>query len=107
MRAWRSVITGALALLVLQTVLANREGAGRISGLIGDLAGVATRIVDPTVPALGPIKTTASSTAAASSSTPASSSPVATGAPTVTTVSDTALPSPKTIPLSVSRKVAS
>lgn len=53
MRGLSGFLGGGLALIALQTVVAN-EGAAQRAGGLFDLAGeLARRVVDPTVPAFG------------------------------------------------------
>lgn len=94
------MLSGALALIALQVFVGNREGPARAGGLLADLAGFATRLIDPTVPALGPVKTSSSSTGSSSSGPSGSSTSSASTAPDSSTTPT--YPSP----LPVSRKVA-
>lgn len=95
------MLSGALALIALQVFVGNREGPARAGGLLADLAGFATRLIDPTVPALGPVKTSSSSTTGSSSSGPSGSS-----TSSASTAPDSSTTPTYPSPLPVSRKVA-
>lgn len=51
-RSLRGVVAGGLALIALQTVVATRQGPGRVAGLVGTLADAVAAFVDPRRPLL-------------------------------------------------------
>lgn len=53
MRGWRGFLAGAIGLVMLQTVVANREANQRAAGLPGIALVSLRRLLDPTVPAFG------------------------------------------------------
>lgn len=64
---WRGILTGALALVFLETVV-QPGASGRVSGLVGDLSKLALRFLDPAVPAIGAAPKAAQGSGSGSSS---------------------------------------
>jgi len=49
---WRSVAAGALALIVLDTIVATPAASGRFGQLVSTVSGWAKKFLDPAVPAI-------------------------------------------------------
>jgi hypothetical protein len=73
----RGAIAGALALIALQAVLGTEGASGRVTGLLGDVAGLIARFADPNTPGIADRRRSAAPAPAASSGL-ASSSPLST-----------------------------
>lgn len=58
MRGWKGLLSGALALVLLQVLVSSRNAGAGVSGVFGGAANLAEKLMDPTVPAI-PARTTA------------------------------------------------
>ena len=77
----RGILAGALALIVLHALVA-RANQEQLAGLTGLAVGLVTRIMDPTIPAIGdhatyspPITTSSSSTSSSKPKYPPPTTP--------------------------------
>jgi hypothetical protein len=107
MRGLPGFLGGGLALIALQTVVANEGAAERFGGLF-DLAGeLARRIVDPSVPAFGAAPLSDRAARPSSNSNPnehqglapSGSRPIVNDTPAPARNADRFYPSPSSVPI--------